>query len=39
MLILDDNQRIEEVARMMGGIEITKSTLNLAQEMLNEKAA
>jgi DNA repair protein RecN (Recombination protein N) len=39
MLILDDNQRLEEVARMMGGIEITKSTLNLAQEMLKEKAA
>ncbi len=39
MLVLDDNQRIEEVARMMGGVEITKSTLNLAQEMLNEKAA
>ncbi len=39
MLVLDDNQRIEEVARMMGGVEITKSTLNLAQEMLNDKAA
>ena len=39
MLVLDDNQRIEEVARMMGGIEITESTLNLASEMLNEKAA
>ena len=39
MLILDENQRIEEVARMMGGVEITKSTLKLAQEMLNEKAA
>ncbi len=39
MLVLDDNQRIKEVARMMGGIEITESTLNLASEMLNEKAA
>jgi DNA repair ATPase RecN len=39
MLILDDNQRIDEVARMMGGLEITQSTLNLAQEMINEKAA
>ena len=39
MLVLDDEQRIEEVARMMGGVEITTSTLNLAQEMLSEKAA
>ena len=39
MLVLDDSQRIEEVARMMGGIEITKSTLDLASEMLNDKAA
>jgi len=39
MLILDNDQRIKEVARMMGGIEITKSTLNLAQEMLNDKVA
>ena len=37
MLILDDNQRIEEVARMMGGVEITDSTLNLAKEMLTKK--
>jgi len=39
MLILDDTQRIEEVARMMGGVEITESTLKLAEEMLKEKAA
>ncbi len=39
MLVLDDNQRIKEIARMMGGVEITESTLNLASEMLNEKAA
>jgi len=36
MLVLDDNQRIEEIARMMGGIEITDSTLNLAKEMLSK---
>ena len=34
MLILNDEQRIQELARMMGGIEITDSTLNLAKEML-----
>ena len=34
MLVLNDDQRVEEIARMMGGIEITKSTLNLAKEML-----
>jgi DNA repair protein RecN (Recombination protein N) len=39
MLILDDAQRVEEIARMMGGMEITESTLKLAQEMLMEKAA
>jgi DNA repair protein RecN (Recombination protein N) len=39
MLVLDENERVEEVARMMGGMEITTSTLNLAQEMLSQKAA
>ena len=34
MLVLDKEQRIEEIARMMGGVEITQSTLNLAEEML-----
>ena len=34
MLVLDQDQRIQETARMMGGIEITESTLNLAKEML-----
>ena len=34
MLVLNGEQRITEVARMMGGIEITESTLNLAKEML-----
>lgn len=36
MLVLDDDQRVEEIARMMGGIEITDSTLNLAKEMLSK---
>jgi DNA repair protein RecN (Recombination protein N) len=31
---LDDQQRIEEIARMLGGIEITPQTLAHAQEML-----
>lgn len=35
MLILNHEQRIQEIARMMGGIEITESTLNLAKEMLD----
>ncbi|MCL4112480.1 UNVERIFIED_CONTAM: hypothetical protein GTU68_039390 [Idotea baltica] len=34
MIILDKEQRVEEIARMMGGIDITQSTLNLAKEML-----
>jgi DNA repair protein RecN (Recombination protein N) len=34
MLVLNDSQRIEELARMMGGVEITQRTLNLAEEML-----
>jgi len=37
MQVLDNNQRVEEIARMMGGIEITDSTLNLAKEMLSTK--
>lgn len=31
---LTDNQRVNEVARMLGGIEITEKTLEHAQEML-----
>ena len=34
MLVLDKKQRVDEIARMMGGVEITQSTLNLAEEML-----
>lgn len=37
MLVLNNDQRIEEIARMMGGIEITESTLNLAKEMLTKE--
>lgn len=31
---LDNNQRTEEIARMLGGVEITQHTLDHAQEML-----
>ena len=31
---LDENRRVEEVARMLGGVEITDSTLTHAREML-----
>lgn len=34
MLTLEDDARIEEISRMMGGIEITDSTRALAREML-----
>lgn len=34
MLVLDEKQRVDEIARMMGGIDITEATLGLAQEML-----
>ena len=33
---LDKQQRIEEIARMMGGIEITEQTLSYAEEMLSK---
>ena len=33
---LDKQQRVEELARMMGGIEITKQTLSHAEEMLSK---
>ncbi len=35
MLKLGHQERVEEIARMMGGVEITDSTLNLAKEMLD----
>ena len=34
MIRLEAGDRVEEIARMMGGVEITPSTLNLAAEML-----
>ena len=34
IITLDDTSRVEEIARMMGGVEITESTLALAQEMI-----
>jgi DNA repair protein RecN (Recombination protein N) len=37
IIVLNDEQRIQEIARMMGGIEITASTLNLAKEMLTRQ--
>ncbi len=33
--LLDQKERIEEVARMLGGVNITKNTLAHAEEMLN----
>ena len=35
VITLDYNGRIEELARIMGGIEITENTKKLAEEMLN----
>ena len=35
MITLEDEERVQEIARMMGGIEITDSTLALAREMLD----
>jgi DNA repair protein RecN (Recombination protein N) len=34
MLHLSDKERIEEIARMMGGVDITEATLKLAEEMV-----
>ena len=33
--LLDEGQRVDEVARMLGGVEITQRTLKHAQEMLS----
>jgi len=32
---LSDEGRVKELARMLGGVEITEKTLHHAQEMLN----
>ena len=37
MTILDEIERIEEIARMLGGVEITKITRKHAAEMLKAK--
>lgn len=34
IITLSDDERVHEVARMMGGVDITESTLNLAREMI-----
>ncbi len=34
---LDDDERIQEIARMLGGVEITDATLNHAREMLKTR--
>lgn len=36
IMILDDKQRIEEIARMTGGVDITDSTRALAKEMIGK---
>jgi len=35
MLVLDTKGRIDEIARMLGGIEMTEATTEHAREMLN----
>jgi DNA repair protein RecN (Recombination protein N) len=35
---LDDNQRIQEIARMLGGVKLTQQTLAHAKEMLGTGA-
>jgi DNA repair protein RecN (Recombination protein N) len=35
VILLNDSERVEEVARMLGGVNMTKNTLAHAQEMLN----
>jgi DNA repair protein RecN (Recombination protein N) len=32
--VLNDDERVQEIARMLGGVEITEATLNHAKEML-----
>ena len=39
LAVLDDNGRVEEVARMLGGVKVTAQTLAHAREMLAEAAA
>jgi DNA repair protein RecN (Recombination protein N) len=37
--VLENQQRVEEIARMLGGVEMTSQTLAHAQEMLQRGAA
>lgn len=37
--VLDQSRRVEEIARMLGGVEITATTRQHAAEMLQQKAA
>ncbi|KHD06719.1 hypothetical protein PN36_06690 [Candidatus Thiomargarita nelsonii] len=37
--VLDNQQRVEEIARMLGGVEMTSQTLAHAQEMLQRSGA
>ena len=34
IVLLDDAGRVDEIARMLGGVEMTDATLNHAREML-----
>jgi DNA repair protein RecN (Recombination protein N) len=36
---LDTNERVEEVARMLGGLQITETTRDHAREMLQANGA
>ncbi len=35
---LDENQRVEEIARMLGGVKITDTTRKHAEEMLGSES-
>ncbi|MEE9303333.1 MAG: DNA repair protein RecN, partial [Thiotrichaceae bacterium] len=37
IITLNEQEKIEEIARMMGGVEITESTLALAKEMIGQQ--
>jgi len=37
ILPLDNEERIQEIARMLGGLQMTKTTLDHAREMINQK--
>jgi DNA repair protein RecN (Recombination protein N) len=36
---LDDEQKIEEISRMLGGVNVTKATREHASEMINGSKA